>query len=119
MRFTTILFRNARRPQNEQAVPIKPKMPLILKNRVAPTSQRGIENGCLHEMSLLLNCLQENAFEDKKCIPQLSGLEKCYATYTKNMERLHGQYEEVKPVPNSKNCTHKQITYLLRQYPTV
>lgn len=36
----------------------------------------------------------------------------------KNAERTQIEQEQEVPVPNSKNLTHKQITYLLRRYPT-
>lgn len=70
-------------------------------------------------MSLLLTCLEQNEFEDKRCIPQFKALNQCYQVYTSNMERIRSSKEQIVPVPNSKNLTHKQVTYLLRRYPTV
>lgn len=77
------------------------------------------ERGCMYEVSLLLTCLEENNFEDKNCIPQIKTVNACYEKHGENMRRRNIEQDKVVPVPNSKNFTHKQITYLLRQYPTV
>lgn len=77
------------------------------------------ERGCLHEMTLLLTCLEENEFEDKRCVPQFKALNQCYKLYNENMQRALVIKEQSTPVPGSKNVTPKQITYLLRKYPTV
>ncbi|KYM83010.1 Coiled-coil-helix-coiled-coil-helix domain-containing protein 1 [Atta colombica] len=118
MRLTSI-FRNARQPQNEKKVPFKEILPLKLKSSVSGKNQRITEKGCLLEMSILLTCLEENEFEDKKCIPQLKALNQCYQVYTSSMECMHSLKDQIVPVSNSKNLTHNQITYLLRRYPTV
>jgi len=77
------------------------------------------EHGCLHELSLLLTCLEENEFEDKRCIPEFNKLNNCYNIYMKKLQHSQVEQDQVTPVPNSKNHTHKQITYLLQRYPTV
>lgn len=89
------------------------KFPLHNSNILFP------ERGCLYEMSLLLTCLEENEFEDRRCVPQLKALNQCYKIYSDNIERARSVKEQTVPVPNSKNFTHKQITYLLRRYPVV
>ncbi|KAG5307529.1 CHCH1 protein, partial [Pseudoatta argentina] len=120
MRLTSILFRNARQPQNEKKVPFKEVMPLKLKNSVSGKNQKTAEKGCLLQMSLLLTCLEENEYEDKRCIPELKALNQCYQVYTSSIERVHSLKDQIIPVPDTnKNLTHKQITYLLRKYPTV
>ncbi|KYN35439.1 Coiled-coil-helix-coiled-coil-helix domain-containing protein 1 [Trachymyrmex septentrionalis] len=119
MRLTSILFRNARQPQNENKVTFKEILPLKLKSSVSGKNQRLKEKGCLLEMSLLLTCLEENEFEDKRCSPELKALNQCYQVYSSTMERIHSLNDQIMPVPNSKNLTHKQITHLLRRYPTV
>lgn len=119
MRLTSIFCRNARAPQSENKVPFKAILPLKLKDRVSSKNQKITEHGCLHELSLLLTCLEENEFADKRCIPQFKVLDQCYNTYLKNVERTQIEQEKIVPVPNSKNFTHKQISYLLRRYPTV
>ncbi|XP_011161084.2 coiled-coil-helix-coiled-coil-helix domain-containing protein 1 [Solenopsis invicta] len=119
MRFTSILFRNARQPQNENKVPFKAVLPLKLRDFVSSKRQMTKEKGCLYEMSLLLTCLEENEFEDKRCIPQLNALNQCFQVYTDNMQHARTEKEQVVTVPNSKNLTHKQVTYLIRRYPTV
>jgi len=68
---------------------------------------------------MLLACLEENEFENNKCVPQFGVLQKCYATYTKNIHHLHQQQERIEPTPYSKNLSYKQIGYMLRRYPTV
>jgi len=40
MRLTSILFRNARQPQNEKKVPFKEILPLKLKSSVSGKNQR-------------------------------------------------------------------------------
>lgn len=40
MRLTSIFFRNARQPQNENKVPFKALLPLKLKERVTSKSQK-------------------------------------------------------------------------------
>jgi len=70
-------------------------------------------------MTLLLTCLEENEFEDKRCIPQLKALNQCFKVYNDNMQHNRLVSEKTVPVPGSKNCTQKQITHLLRRYPTV
>lgn len=77
------------------------------------------ERGCLYELSLLLTCMEENEFEDKRCIPEFNKLNDCYDSYMKRMEHSQMKHEQTEPVPNSKNHTHRQITTLLRRYPTV
>ncbi|KYN12047.1 PREDICTED: coiled-coil-helix-coiled-coil-helix domain-containing protein 1 [Trachymyrmex cornetzi] len=119
MRLTSILSRNARQPQNEKKVPFKEILPLKLRSSVSGKNQRTEEKGCLLEMSLLLTCLKENEFEDNRCIPELTALNQCYQVYTSNIERMHSLKNQIIPVPNSKNLTYKQITHLLRKYPTV
>ncbi|XP_011634890.1 coiled-coil-helix-coiled-coil-helix domain-containing protein 1 isoform X2 [Pogonomyrmex barbatus] len=119
MKLMSVLFRNARQPQNENKVPFKAVLPLKLKDHVSSKSQKTLEKGCLYETSLLLTCLEENEFEDKKCIPELKALDECYKNYQKNVQQAHIIKEQMIPVPGSKNQTHKQITYLLRRYPTV
>ncbi|XP_011690405.1 PREDICTED: uncharacterized protein LOC105451569 isoform X1 [Wasmannia auropunctata] len=125
MKLTSILFRNARQPQNENKVPFKAILPLKLRDFVSSKGQKNAETqGCLHEMTLLLRCLEENDPENKRCIPQLNALNQCYKTYgdsTKHggVRKRASVKEQSVPVPNSKNLTHKQITHLLRRYPTV
>ncbi|XP_011870165.1 PREDICTED: coiled-coil-helix-coiled-coil-helix domain-containing protein 1 [Vollenhovia emeryi] len=119
MRLTSIVFRNARQPQNPNKVPFKAVAPLKLKDFVSSKGQKITEQGCLHEMSLLLTCLEENEFEDKRCAPQLTALNKCFKSYRDNMQHEKSIKDQVVPVPMSKNLTHKQVTYLLRSYPTV
>ncbi|CAL1674790.1 unnamed protein product [Lasius platythorax] len=119
MRLTSIFCRNARAPQNENKVPFKAILPLKLRDRVSSKNQKATDRGCLYELSLLLTCLEENEFEDKRCVPQFKVLDQCYKTHLKNVERAQIEQEQIVPVPNSKNHTHKQITYLLRRYPTV
>ncbi|XP_029670013.1 coiled-coil-helix-coiled-coil-helix domain-containing protein 1 [Formica exsecta] len=118
MRWTSIFFRNAREPQNENKVPFKAMLPLKLRDRVSSKNQKVTDRGCLHETVLLLTCLEENEFQDKRCIPQFKALDQCYKTYMKNVERTQIEHEQDVPIPNSKNLTHKQITYLLRRNPT-
>ncbi|TGZ37970.1 small ribosomal subunit protein mS37 [Temnothorax longispinosus] len=120
MRLTSLFFRNARQPQNEKKVPFKAIMPLKLRDFVSSKGgRRTSEHGCLYEMTLLLSCLEENEFEDKRCVPQVNALNKCNKTYTDNVQRMRSTQDQVVPVPESKNLTHKQVTYLLRSYPTV
>ncbi|XP_012537631.1 coiled-coil-helix-coiled-coil-helix domain-containing protein 1 [Monomorium pharaonis] len=120
MRLTSILCRNARQPQNEKKVPFKALLPLKLRDFVSGKNQMTTESrGCLYEMTLLLSCLEENEFEDKRCVPQLNALNQCFKVYSDNMQRARSIKEQTVPVPNSKNLTHKQITYLLRRYPVV
>ncbi|XP_029170528.1 coiled-coil-helix-coiled-coil-helix domain-containing protein 1 [Nylanderia fulva] len=119
MRLTSIFCRNARAPQNENKVPFKAMLPLKLKNHVSSKNQKVTEHGCLQELSLLITCLDQNEYDDARCIPQFKVLDHCYKTYLKNVKRTQMEQEQVVPVPNSKNLTHKQITHLLRRYPTV
>nr|XP_012220063.1 PREDICTED: coiled-coil-helix-coiled-coil-helix domain-containing protein 1 [Linepithema humile] len=119
MRLTSIFFRNSRKPQNENKVPFKALLSLKLKEHVTSKSQAAMERGCLYELSLLLTCLEENEFEDKRCIPEFNKLNDCYNIYLKKMQHSQVEQEQLAPVPNSKHQTHKQITYLLRRYPTV
>lgn len=77
------------------------------------------EKGCLYEMSLLLTCLEENEFEDRRCVPQLKELNQCFEIYNNNMTKARIVNEQEMPVAHSKNFTHKQITYVLRRYPVV
>ncbi|KAL6425337.1 hypothetical protein ACFW04_009503 [Cataglyphis niger] len=118
MRWTSIFFRNAREPQNEKKVPFKAILPLKLRNHVSSKNQKETDRGCLQELTLLLTCLEENEFQDKRCIPQFQALNQCYNTYMKNAKRTQIEQEQEVPVPNSKNLTHKQITYLLKRYST-
>ncbi|XP_070518695.1 small ribosomal subunit protein mS37 isoform X2 [Cardiocondyla obscurior] len=119
MKFTSIIIRNGRRTQNENKVPFKSILPLKLKDHVTSGNQRLTEKGCLQEMTLLLNCLEKNEFEDMRCVSEVNVLNNCYKTYTENMERSKILKEQSVPVPNSKDLTSKQVTYLLRQYPVV
>ncbi|KYM97412.1 PREDICTED: coiled-coil-helix-coiled-coil-helix domain-containing protein 1 [Cyphomyrmex costatus] len=118
MKLMSILFRNARQPQNEKKVPFKEIMPLKLKAYVSAKNQRVKDKGCLLQMTLLLTCLEENEFEDTRCTPELKALNQCFQVYQSNQERIYSQQEKL-PVPNSKNFSQKQITNLLRKYPTV
>lgn len=119
MRLAALLFRNARQPQNENKVPFKAVAPLQLKDRVSSKNLKTRERGCLYEISLLLTCLEEHEHEDKSCIQEIKTLEECYKKYTENMQRQLTEQKQLVPVPNSKDHTHKQITYLLRRYPTI
>ncbi|GAB1861878.1 Coiled-coil-helix-coiled-coil-helix domain-containing protein 1 isoform X2 [Camponotus japonicus] len=119
MKLTSIFFRTARAPQNENKVPFKAMLPLKLRDRVSSKNQSVADHGCLQELFLLLTCLEENEYENKRCVPQFKVLEQCYNTHQKNIRRTKIEQEQEVPVPNSKNLTHKQITYFLRRYPTV
>ncbi|XP_072755437.1 uncharacterized protein [Anoplolepis gracilipes] len=119
MRLTSIFFRHPRAPPNESKVPFKAILPLKLRDRVSSKNQKETDRGCLYESILLLTCLEENEYQDKRCIPQFKELDQCYKTYMKNIERAQVEHDQVVPIPNSKNLTHKQITHLLRRYPTV
>ncbi|XP_020299647.1 uncharacterized protein LOC109863660 isoform X2 [Pseudomyrmex gracilis] len=116
MRLTSRWFAG-RRPQNENKVPFNAVLPLQLKDRVSSKFRKTSDRGCLYEMTLLLTCLDENAYEDKLCLSKLKSLEACYERYNENIKRA--KIETNVPVPNSKNLNSKQVTYLLRQYPTV
>lgn len=119
MKLTSIFFRNGRQPQNENKVPFKALLPLKLRDFVSSKNVKTTERGCLHEMSLLLTCLEENELEDKRCVPQFKALNECFKIYNDNMAQARSVKEQSVPVPNSKNFTHKQITHLLRRYPVI
>lgn len=70
-------------------------------------------------MTSLLTCLEENEFQDKRCVQQLTALSQCYKVYNDNLQHKRFVSEQSVLKPESKNFTHKQITYLLRRYPTV
>ncbi|XP_071862970.1 uncharacterized protein [Bombus fervidus] len=120
MRLNSIYLKhNPRAAQNVDRVPFNEVMPLKLKNRVCGGKMKTLEDKCLYEMTLLFGCWKENNFEDSKCNKEMGNLYGCYNRYMKNSATYKELQRVEVPTPNTKNLTSKQITYLLRMYPTV
>ncbi|XP_014471407.1 PREDICTED: coiled-coil-helix-coiled-coil-helix domain-containing protein 1 [Dinoponera quadriceps] len=114
----TSIFNNSRKPQNVNKVPFKAMMSLVLKDYVTTKDYKVADRGCLHEMSMLLSCLEENEYEDKNCIPQFNSFNACFNRFNHNLQTRKIQSGKKMPVPNSNNHTPLQITSLLRKFPT-
>ncbi|XP_043592586.1 coiled-coil-helix-coiled-coil-helix domain-containing protein 1 isoform X1 [Bombus pyrosoma] len=120
MRLSSIYLKhNPRAAQNVNKVPFYEVMPLKLKNRICGSTIRTLEDKCLYEMTLLFGCWKENNFEDSMCNKEMKNLYECYNKYMKNTAMKKELQRIEIPNPNAKNLTSKQITYLLRMYPTV
>ncbi|XP_012280224.1 uncharacterized protein LOC105699655 [Orussus abietinus] len=116
MRILPALYRG-RFPQNEAKVKFIEQLPLNLRNKISSKGNSGKERGCLYEITLLLNCLQTNAFEEKLCSKEVMNFEKCYDSYiTKSKVNKEMQKKGIL-VPGSKMLTHKQLNVLFKKYP--
>ncbi|KAI4502474.1 hypothetical protein M0802_002386 [Mischocyttarus mexicanus] len=117
MRFSLAHFKG-RRPQNENKVPFRVLNGLELKNYVGNRSVGIGEKGCLHELSILLTCLRENEFNNSDCAKELTSFENCNQKFLKISEEMKASHAKLVPDPNTKVFSSKQISYLLRLYPT-
>lgn len=80
---------------------------------------RILEDKCLYEMTLLFGCWKKSDFKDSACDKEIKNLYTCYNNYMKNAV-THKELQKIEiPAPNAKNLTSKQVTYLLRMYPTI
>nr|XP_033195865.1 coiled-coil-helix-coiled-coil-helix domain-containing protein 1 [Bombus vancouverensis nearcticus]XP_033195866.1 coiled-coil-helix-coiled-coil-helix domain-containing protein 1 [Bombus vancouverensis nearcticus] len=113
------LKRSPRAAQNVNKVPFSEVMPLKLKNRVCGGTMKTLEDKCLYEMTLLFGCWKENDFEKGTCDKEIKNLYGCYNKYMTSAATHKEQQRIEIPAPNAKNLTSKQVTYLLRMYPTV
>lgn len=119
MRLHSILAAWNRRGQNPDTVPLRQMIPLSLKNKVSGAGRKSLEDKCLFEMSLLFRCWEDSNFNDKICSQYMKKLQDCYLNYLKKSSIRKDQHKVDVPTPNSQNMSPKQITYLLRMYPTV
>ncbi|XP_012175765.1 coiled-coil-helix-coiled-coil-helix domain-containing protein 1 isoform X2 [Bombus terrestris] len=120
MRLSSIYLRHKpRAAQNVNKVPFYEVMPLELKNRVSGGTVKTLEDKCLYEMTLLFGCWKKGDFEDGTCNNEVKNLYECYNKYMKSAA-VNKELQRIEvPAPNAKNLTSKQITYLLRMYPTI
>ncbi|XP_017888520.1 uncharacterized protein LOC108629991 [Ceratina calcarata] len=108
-----------RRAQNPNTIPIRQMLPLRLKDKVVESGRNSMEGKCLFEMSLLFKCWEDNDFNDTMCGQYMKNLQQCYQNYmTTTAVRKEQQKIDI-PTPNAKNLSTRQISYLLRKYPTV
>ncbi|XP_076761039.1 small ribosomal subunit protein mS37 isoform X2 [Xylocopa sonorina] len=119
MKFTPLVFKYARSPQNVDKVPPREISRLSLKNRVSGSSKDNMDNKCLYEMSLLFKCWADNKFNDQQCAQETQALNQCYKNYVSFASNQRELKKIDIPTPNAKSFTNKQITHILRMYPTV
>ncbi|KAF7994155.1 hypothetical protein HCN44_011424 [Aphidius gifuensis] len=117
MRSSIVFLKYGRVPQNENKVPFKMMLPLALRDRVSGKGLHNKEQGCLYEISLLLNCLDQNGNEDKMCMKEAQNFQSCYKTFLKNKKFGKEQALKGTLTPNAKNLKYKQINQLLAKYP--
>ncbi|XP_014602380.1 PREDICTED: uncharacterized protein LOC106785977 [Polistes canadensis] len=117
MRVSLAYFKG-RLPQSEAKVPYNVAEELSLKNYVRCKSVGVTEKGCLHELSVLLTCLRENEFDNFNCSKELTSFENCSKRFAKLSADLKASHSKSVPDPNSKVFSSKQISYLLKLYPT-
>ncbi|XP_034196624.1 small ribosomal subunit protein mS37 [Osmia lignaria lignaria] len=113
------LGKYARSPQSEKKVPFKEAYPLKLQNRVSGRAPTSLQDKCLFEMSLLFNCWKEKEFGFGACNEFELKLQKCYKNLQITMKNQSEQSKKDIPTPETKNFSDKQLTYLLRKYPTI
>ncbi|KAG7200011.1 hypothetical protein KM043_014432 [Ampulex compressa] len=119
MRLTSCCLKRGRAPQSEKTVPFKEMLPLKLRNFVSGKAQQTTKTTCLYEMGMLFACFQEKQFDNRNCTTEVKNFQNCYSKYLSDSKIEKAAQRSLVPIPGQKNLTHKQISYILHQYPTL
>lgn len=116
MRLTCLLRHKA--PYKAHEVPPQRQTNLTLKNKVTAHSPTKEQN-CLYQLNLLISCLNANGYDNTACIQEQNNYNQCeQANLSKLRER--NRLQKSKEISHTMDqFTGKQITNLLRKYPTV
>lgn len=68
-------------------------------------------------MSLVIACLQQNEYENKRCQNEVNKFNDCYKDFLKTSFYSKRAREKGLLVPGEKNLTHKQIRKLFKMRP--
>ncbi|XP_068112875.1 small ribosomal subunit protein mS37 [Hyperolius riggenbachi] len=92
---------------------LKPKHPLVLPDHVSNKKDKLAEATCLTEMSVMMACWKENAFNDKICSKEIKSFYGCVAKAEANRKAGVQQELSAGRLPSDK------VNKLLRRYPNI
>ncbi|KAM9327159.1 small ribosomal subunit protein mS37 [Gastrophryne carolinensis] len=92
---------------------LQPKMALALSDKVSNRKVKLTEASCVSEISVLMACWKEHAFNDKLCSEEIKVFYKCVAEA--QAARKAGIHQEL---PSGWLAPNK-VNRLLRQYPNI
>ncbi|KAH1167478.1 coiled-coil-helix-coiled-coil-helix domain-containing protein 1 [Mauremys mutica] len=101
--------------RKRRAPAVRPARPLVLANQVANRRLRLGEATCTTEMSLLMACWKQNAFNDAACAKEIQTFYDCVAkTDVEHKERLKQE-----SLGQMGNLSPKTVNKLLRRFPNI
>ncbi|XP_077310666.1 small ribosomal subunit protein mS37 [Lithobates pipiens] len=93
---------------------LRPKQPLVLSDQVSNRKTKLADASCLREMSVLMACWKENAFNDSVCSNEIKVFYKCVAKA--QADRKAGLHQEQYP---TESMPSNKVNQLLRKYPNI
>ncbi|KAM6442454.1 small ribosomal subunit protein mS37 [Liasis olivaceus] len=92
--------------------PIKPKLPLVLADRVSNRRLKLGEASCITEMALMMACWKANEFSDSACAKEINTFFECTA-------KAEAKQKEKTPEESLGNLDSQQANKLLGRFPNI
>lgn len=102
----------------ENRVEFQELLPLKLKDSVSGKGDKDKQNACVQEMMNLFSCLKKNDFNQSPCSKEVDILTTCHRDHDAAVRKEREQMKMGLLTPGLKNLNHRQITMLLKKFPT-
>lgn len=102
----------------ENRVEFQELLPLKLKDSVSGKGDKDKHNACVQEMMNLFSCLKKNDFNQSPCMKEVDILTTCNKDHDAAVRKEREQMRMGLLTPGLKNLNHRQITMLLKKFPT-